>query len=650
MKHHKPITAGGKRKPQPDLKQDGVKTGFGSGKAKKEPSLTQWLIVGGILLITFLIFKPAINYDYVNWDDDVNVTQNPNVQHLDAASVRDMFTGTVIGGYTPLTTLSFALDKQYIGDSPSAHHLINILLHLLCTALVFFFIRSLGMDLFVSGLVALLFGITPMRVESVAWITERKDVLYSVFYFAALLLYVSYVKSRKLVFYFLALIAFILSLFSKIQAVALPLSIVLIDYYFDRRFIAKQLLNKIPFFILSLAFGLAGMLLLNKAGSLETGTILPLYQRIFIGSYSLLVYIIKGIVPYELSAIYPFPSQLSFVHYASMAVVLILGYLIWKIKRYRAEIVFGSLFFFFNVVFMLQVVGAGQGFIADRFTYVAYTGLFFLVAFFSGLLMKQENRRFIMVVVLSVYLILTGIVTANRLRVWKNSETLFSDVIRKYPKVAVAHNNIGRYYREKMDYNKAIESYTRALELNPKGYSTFSNRGKAYFDLGKIDEALSDFDKSLAVNPGYVEALSNRGAALAMKGNLEQALTDLNKAIKIDPANINAISNRALTYYTLKQSDSAIADITNYLRLKPGDADMINLRGLCYGNLKNYKEALSDFDLSIRLSPNQGAFYQNRSSLFNEMGDKPKALEDILRAQELGVKVNPEYIKYLQQK
>jgi protein O-mannosyl-transferase len=618
-------------------------------KAPRQNRRFDLILAIAIGIVTLAVFLPSRQFDFLLWDDDVNIKNNEAVMaELSSESVKAMFSTSVIGGYNPLSNLSFAVENHYFGLEPKVFHTTNVLLHVAATLLVFLLFRKLGLSLFVSSLVALLFGIHPMRIESVAWITERKDVLYSFFFLIASILYISYYQTRKWYFYILSLLVFVLSLLSKIQAVSLPLALILIDYHFEGRFRFRQVWNKAPYFLLSLATGIAGIYFLQQQGSLETDTIIPLHDRAFVGSFSFLVYVVKAIFPYQMSAIYPFPANLNWMHYSSMGVVLILAFLIWKMKRWRKEMVFGSLFFLVNVMFVLQVVGAGQGYIADRFTYLPYIGLFFLVAWFLEQL-GSGKMKIPVYIGTAAYVILMLAMTSNHLGVWKNTETLFSNVLEHYPNVAVAHNNMGKYFREGNNYEKAIYHYTEALRINPEGWNTYSNRGKALFDLGRADEALADLNKSLEINPDFDEALSNRGAVLSSKGMFAESLADLEKAIKINPQNTTAYSNRSLTFYNLRQYDRCIEDINTYLRFKPNDADMINMRALSYSNLGRDAEAMADFNQAIVLNPRQGVFYQNRSLHHNKMGDRRSALVDIQQAAGMGVQINQQYLLFLQQ-
>ena len=235
-----------------------------------------WLLLGLTLSITLLVFYPAVNYDFVNWDDDRNITINQNIQNLNRESIQNMFSTTVTGGYTPLTSLTFALEHHFFGLNPKVYHINNILLHLLCTALVFLLLKQVGASLFITFIVTLLFGIHPMRVESVAWITERKDTLYTLFFLLALMAYIRYRQKGNIRFYFLSLFIFVFSLLSKIQAVTLPLVLILADYYLDKKFDLRKLWDKAPFFALSLLTGLAGIYFISEDGSIDTGTILPI--------------------------------------------------------------------------------------------------------------------------------------------------------------------------------------------------------------------------------------------------------------------------------------------------------------------------------------------------------------------------------------
>jgi len=499
--------------------------------------------------------------------------------------------------------------------------------------------------------VALLFGIHPMRVESVAWITERKDVLFGMFYLASTLLYISYHNTKKGIYYFLSLVIFSFSLLSKIQAVSLPFSLLLIDFWFEKKLTLKSVIEKIPFFFLSLITGLIGIHFLREQGSLDVGNSIPFYQRLFIGSYSFAIYIIKSIFPYQMSALYSFSPKLTTMHYISMipalTVVLASG-LMYKTKRFYT---FGILFFTLNIVFMLQVVGAGQGFIADRFTYIPYIGLFFIFAvLFENLLRKFQSQKTLLYSILTVYLILISIQTFHQIKIWKNGESLWTDVIKKQPTATLAYNNLAQYYSENNEPEKALNNYNVAIKLEPQMAQTYNNRGKIYFERGDFDQALEDYNKSLSIDPEFSDAIANRGAAYGAKYQYNKAIEDFTMVMTTDPKNTDVISNRGFAYYQLKEYEKAIADCIFYLQSKPNDAEVINLIGLSYAKLKDYDSAIREYNRSIQIEPSKAIFFLNRSFAYNSKGDKNIALNDALHAQQLGFNVNQDYIEMLSKK
>ena len=259
-------------------------------------------------------------------------------------------------------------------------HLDNLLLHLICVFLVYRLLLELGLSPSASAFGALLFGIHPMHVESVAWITERKDVLYSAFYFGALLAYIRYIRegSRKL--YVTAFVLFAFALLAKIQAVTLPLSMLLLDYYFKRPVPRKLLREKVPFFVLAIAVGILGVWMLAKTGTLNPLGHMTVLGRLFLGAYAFWVYVIKAVIPYRTWPLYPHAAPAWALFATALATIAFVPWLWRAYRRGQRAIVFGFLFFAANVVFMLQILSAGATFLADRYPYVAYFGLFFLGA------------------------------------------------------------------------------------------------------------------------------------------------------------------------------------------------------------------------------------------------------------------------------
>jgi len=611
------------------------------------------------LLATTVVFIPSLMNDFVTWDDDVNILKNPNLQVFDWHSIKGIFTETVIGNYNPLSILSLAVEKAIFGLNATVIHVNNLLLHLVCV----FFVYKIGIQLKLSpiaaGVVAILFGIHPMRVESVAWITERKDVLFGAFYFGAIFTYIKYILSNKQHKRFLwwTIGLFFLSLLSKIQAVALPLSFLAIDYYLKRDLNFKLILEKSLFFLMSLGIGLLGIFMLSKEGSLDQATNYSFFERLLVGGYSYIVYLVKFIFPYEMSPLYPYPSIVDGPFYLGTSLLLpIFAGLYYAYKKEQYAIVFGFAFFTFNVMFMLQIVGAGQGYIADRFTYVPYFGLFFLVGYCLQQIQLHKASLYKGISIgLGAYLLVLGVMTWQQNKIWKNGETLWTHVLKYYKNIDTPYSNRAQYYRDQGLTNKALADYTEAIAVKPDKGSTYNSRGKTYFDLGGpkndqvlIQKAIADYTKGIELSPELGELYSNRGAALGYLGKTQQALADLNKAVELEPDKQGGYSNRSLLFMQSGNYELAIKDHTAYLSINPYDAEVWYERGLAKGRLGQHQAAITDYNQALSLDRQRGIFLMQRALAYKNIGNKPQAVADLRQAQQFGANVPASYWSGLQ--
>lgn len=628
-----------------------------------------------VLVITAACYFPSLSNGLVNWDDDPNITENVNLEMVGKgekwgttiSNLFDINKGAVIGNYNPLPILTFAIEKSVTGGDFDADfvrmvHTDNLLLHLLTVFLVMRFMLVLGFGNWGAFLGGLLFGIHPMRVESVAWATERKDVLFAAFFFAALLYYVKWLKQgekneSRTGTYMLMVIMALLSGFSKVQAVTLVLSMVVVDYWFKRPLKFNLVWEKLPFWGLSLLFGLINLYTLKQQGSTTDDlTNFNIFDRLCIGAYSLCVYLYKLVIPYPMSPLYPYPKPLPATVYIAPLAFFGLVYLLWRAWKAESRIwVAGSLFFFFNVMFLLQVLGAGQGFLADRFTYVPYFGLFAVAAWYFDKAMADESKKMLMQVLLAVVGIGYAVWTVKQIAIWKNGETLWTHVM-KYEKDtnSLPYWNRGQFYRNQGNYDQALKDYSEAIRINPKNPELLNSRGKTYFDMamsGKfnnqqkefVGKAIADYTEALtkpAKNKSRAETLVNRGAANGATGNYEQALKDLTEGLSIDPANKNGYFNRSIVYFNVRQFDNALKDYQEYLKYDPNNGNIWYEQGMLLRSMNRSAEAIPCLDNAIRLKPDMGIAYIERARARAQNGDKAGASQDYQRAARLGMKTS----------
>lgn len=618
---------------------------------KKNYNNLLWL--SGAVIITYLCFYNALQNGFVNWDDDKNFLEHPAIQYATNQdfwkSTQYIFTHNVIGNYNPLANWTLLVEKLWYGfDQPYYFHRNNILLHVVATLLVFLIGRRLGLKDGAAFFLALLFGIHPMRVESVVWVTERKDVLFGVFYLGAIYQYILWLKDKKTLRWFLIYFCFILSLFSKIQAVSLPLSLLAIDYFIKSDWKWSYLLNKVPLFVLSLIFGVLGIYFLRQYGSLESveeGADLAFYQRLFIGSYGFVVYLIKSIIPYRMSPLYPYPADFPWYYYMSMLIAPITMYILyWAYKNQKKALFFGLAYFIVNIVFLLQILGAGQGFLADRFTYMAYFGLFFIFAYY-GQAFLDLRPSFKKVGMALGALIIIGYASMTRAQnlIWKNSETMWTHVLKYYDRTTTPYGNRANYYRDNGKYREAMADYNKSLALKKDQPQAYNSRARLYFTVGKTKDtlllALQDYNKALEYEPENGEFYTNRGATYARLGEIDKAIEDLTKGVQFKPDHDVAYLNRSIMYQQVNRLDLALKDIDMYLSLRPDNADMWYEKGRVHRILGQNPEALTAYDKAISIDGQKALFYYERSKTHFLLKDVAKAKSDYQRAIQLGIKI-----------
>ena len=424
-------------------------TSAGTRRAAPRP----WgLYLAGLLVLTFVVYGPSLRNGFVNWDDNFYVAMNPV---LARPSLTALLTTPVAANWHPLTVASLLLDYRISGTTPATYHWINLLLHVANTALVFVFVRALSRNRFWTTVVtAFFFGIHPMHVESVAWIAERKDVLYGFFYLLALIAYVRRVDGGGVGWLWAAFVAMALSVLAKPAAVVLPLSLLAIDWFRRRQFDARLWMEKAPFFAIGIAGGLVNLAVQKSLGALTIPHPWSLVAKVYFASYALVAYVAKLFVPVHLSGVYPYPAVGAALpprySAAFLAVLILVPLAIVAVRRNRAAL-FGIAFFFINIALVLQLITVGTAVLAERYTYLPYIGLFFALAWplddRGGSAWSRGLRR-----ALAALFVLLGIFsvaqTWSRCSVWHDPETFWSDAIRKHPgEIVPAYVNRGSYYR-----------------------------------------------------------------------------------------------------------------------------------------------------------------------------------------------------------
>jgi tetratricopeptide (TPR) repeat protein len=415
-----------------------------------------------------------------------------------------------------------------------------------------------------------------------------------------------------------------------------------VDYYLDGKLDVKSMLKKTPYFIMSLIFGMLGIYFLKDQGALENAVTYPAWQRIFVGSYSYLIYLVKVVVPYQMSPLYPYSPKMPAYFYPTIILFPAMAYGLYLMYKRELKVwFFGLIFFTVNIFFLLQILGAGQGLLADRFTYIAYFGLFFIAGFyFDQLLLKKPKIKMALMGGAAVLFLVYGYMTIQQNKVWKNSETLWTHVLKYYQKATLPYGNRANYLRQQGRIQEALRDYGQATTLNPKGEQAFNSRARLYFDIAKTRDtlllALQDYNRAIELSPENGEFLINRGATKARLGDIDNAIEDINEGLKYKPDHAVGYLNRSVLYNGQGKIQEALDDINAYLNLKPYTADLWYEKGRALRNLNKLPESIPAYSRAIQLNEKQPVFYYERGRTYMAMGQVNEAKRDVQMALNLG--------------
>jgi len=555
-----------------------------------EPKVFRWTHLVTVLAITFVCLYPSLHGDILHFDDGDHVVDNLVVRNFDSLGLKGVIKDVVNQTYIPLTTLSFAIEYKFVQNNPFLYHLNNLLLHLAIVALVYLIGLKLGFSSVASFLAALLFGIHPMHVESVAWITERKDVLYGFFYLLSVLTYLKYIKGENRYFYSASIVFAFLSILSKPMALSLPLILFLIDYYVRQKISRKIFIEKIPFVVIcaSIAWITYSIQFRTPEVHLVSSSLLWLWCLTF--------YLKKFFLPLWFIPLYGAPLPVTITNYHYIVALIITCFLIWLIVKYRHNrlFMFGFLFFFLSTFFLYRYDLRDLHFVADRFMYLPSIGICFVLGkVFTDQIEKKGRSVIVMLLIVFSFL---GIKTFNQTKIWNNDLDLWDYSAKKNPEYEAIYerrssayirnkqyalairdldkalaivekynlvpgsiyNRYGNVYFYTENFSKALENYDKAIYFNDEFYEAYLNRGVLYHGLGELDRAVEDYSRSIELRPGHdVEPYNNRGAIYAVTGRFELALKDFNKSIELDPSSqISRINKKRVQMDMRKDANS----------------------------------------------------------------------------------------------
>ncbi len=641
--------------PAPEKRK--VNTGF---PAKLFPIL--------IFATVFIFFKGALKNGFVEWDDGDYVLRNLFIQSFSLDNIREMFTNSNTGNWHPVTWISHAIDYHFFGLNPVGHHFTGIILHSINAVWVYLLFLRLtsrvqpgwanGMPLYLGGLVAaLLYGCHPLRVESVVWASERKDLLSAFFILPAFLAYLSYtgtqVPATRKRWYLIVTGLFILALLSKPMVVTFPVTLLILDVFLlnritDIRKFLPLIWEKIPLFLLSFIFGIIAIFSQKGAGAMAPLDSLGLVARLLNAVRAMIFYINKTLWPDSLVPVYPFPTGLRLVDpgfylaFAALSGLSLFCYWMWK--RGRPVWLAVWLYYILTVMPVIGILQVGRQGAADRYTYLPTLSFYFLAG--AGIVWLLQNfigtsysKRCVAFVLVVGGLTIGGLgfLTNMQIGIWKNSETLWRWTMMAYPhQVPMAHFKMARIYNKEGRRDKAKQEFLTALEINPNYTLPLNDLGLMAMEEGRLDEAESYFRSGLAlspdnvfhtnlgnlfmrrkqfqlakehllnalkVKPDYSDAHNNLGMVYLYFDKFKLAEDHYKSAIKYRPRFMQALANLGILYKNTGHLSKAEVALTQALEIDPANPDILNALGEVYLKAGLIDQAIKEFKVALKFNP-----------------------------------------------
>ena len=578
------------------------------------------LLSAGLAILTIAVYLQVVNHQFISLDDDYYIVNNVMVTNgLTLEGIAWAFTTFHAANWHPVTWLSHMLDCQFFGLNAGGHLFVSMLIHVANTLFVFVLLRRMTRSPWKSAIIAALFALHPLHVESVAWAAERKDTLAAFFGLLSLLAYTRYAEAISWTRYLLVALWLALGLMAKPMLVTWPFLFLLLDYWPLRRvkwspgegvgrFMKAWMplvREKIPFLALVGASMVVTFIAQSQGGAVRGFEEAPVPLRLANALISCAKYVLLTFWPSGLAIYYPFPPEGILVWQLAGAFLLIAALTIIALFQAKARpyLIVGWFWFLGTLVPVIGLVQVGGQAMADRYHYIPSIGLFiFLVCGLADFATAWRMER-VGIAVASLSVLISGLLSAIEINRWRDSTTLFERALAVTPDNLVIQYNLGHVLAQQKKYEDAISHFTEALRIEPGFFDALVNMGVAHLDQGKPDEAIPYYERALRVQPNSAKAHMQLGVALAGVKKSQEALVELRRASEIAPTDGDIRTNFGLILARLGKLDEAALQLNEALRLKPDSAEAHNNLGLLFLANKQPERASEYFSKALQLKP-----------------------------------------------
>jgi protein O-mannosyl-transferase len=616
-----------------------------------------------ILSITALVFFQSLKGGYLNWDDNQQITSNPDVLNFSWQSIKNYFSSYYVKSYQPIASLSFGVEYYVFGNNPMIPHLTNLMLHILNSILVYLLIDKLFPNRkIINFFVVAVFAIHPLQGELLGWISTRSTLLFSFFFLLSILSYLKYISDTKKEkkYFWITLLFFVLSLLSKASAVVFPFVLFSLDYVVRRRFVLNVFLEKIPFFIGSVAIGIVSLLSRDVASaSVEFNNYYTWYEKISISSHAVFLYLKKSFLANDLFFFYGYPIKIgtkNFIDFSFLisplwiVLIVVFCWIVYrKLKQENKRLwVFGALFFVINIAIVVSVTSFSATFFAERYMYLAVIGLFIaLSVLLQELITSTKILKNATYILLGVFLISIGIKSFERSAIWNTDLSLWSNVEKNKGQNSTPYRKLGQIYADKKNHQKAVEIYNNGIKINPLSVDLYYWRALSIVELGDLEYAKIDLNRIISANHElkgdafYQKALIFRKLKMIDSAtvNLDSAkFYNHQLAISENNPDVNLGSGlQKVEHVILKRIDSLIelkkfeeveTSYENLLVLSPSNISYLTEKGKIESSLQKWEKAIHSFTKVLSIEPNNKGARLNRAYAFSIAKKINESIED----------------------
>ena len=625
------------------------------GKDLSERSTWKIGLLAGLLIVVCVVVLaahwPSLSAQAMMLDDDQYLVENRLVQNPSWSSAKRFLTevfepSTVRGYYQPITMISLMLDVTMGGgvDNLKPFHYTSLCLHIANSLLVIVFLYLLFGQVWPAAMVGLLYGVHPTTIESIAWVSERKTLLAAFFALWCLIFYVRYVRRQSWRYYAICLVAYVLSLLSKPTIVAMPVLLLLLDWWPFHRLSKRVVFEKLPLFIIGGVAVVVTFISQSRTSLVKLPGGSGMVRVLLIFCHNIIFYLYNIVWPANLSWYYPFPKPFNLsqpmVLFGVIGTCVLIVVLLISLRWSRC-LVMGWLFFFAAIFPTLGIIRFHPMIAADRHTYFPMIGLLLAVGwllsrFWGGegefVKLGRPVRRIILLSAVVILMVSEFILTQCYLVYWRDTERVYRYMLTLSPDVAILHNNLGNVLKGSGKIDEALKHFGRSLKLAPNSAEIHNNVGNVLCELGKIDEAIEHYEKALSLKTNFSEAHYNLATVLLEQGKLDEAITELRESLRLDPENADALSSLGFALAQQGNFDEAVKYYRKAIEMEPDNVITCGRLGLALSGQGKIDEAIEKFLIVLRERPEDAEMQCNVAILLERQGKTNQAVQHYLLA------------------